>query len=123
MEISKQAFIEAYNAYPPNAFTKFAFKYFSGETSKSDKWLMNIFVGILVLLFLFGFIGTIMNWDSVIIKSLTYGFFAILAILVPSLFVAVFMNNWRIRKIRKKLGGISKSDYNFLSDKYLLSTH
>jgi hypothetical protein len=119
MNITKEKFIEAYNSFPPNEFTKFVFKYFSKSTKEEDSWLNKIVTGILISLFLAGFIGTILDFGRPILAGIIYTFSGMLSILVIGLFTGVFMNNWRIRKIRKKLGGISKSDYNFLSDKYL----
>jgi Na+-driven multidrug efflux pump len=118
MKISKEEFVEAYNSFPPSAFVAFAFRYFSKETATKDKWLSYIATGMLGLLFLGGFLLTAMKGNNDIIKYLTLGFSGFLAILVSSLFAAALMNNWRIRKIRKKLGGISKAEYNSLVEKY-----
>lgn len=118
-EISKEQFVEAYNAYPPNRFTKFAFRYFSKEANKEDTWLRKIIVGILLGLFGAGFLGTILNLGRSFMGIITYIFTGSIVVLVFGLFLAVFMNNGRIRKIRKKLGGISKYEYNLLVDKYL----
>jgi len=119
MNISKEQFIEAYNSFPPNAFPKFAFKYFSKSTKKEDSWLKKIVTGVLISLFLLGFVGTILDLGRPFLAAVTYAFSGMLTVLVLSLFTAVFMNNFRIRKIRKKLGGISKYDYNLLVEKYM----
>jgi len=117
--ISETDFIKAYNSFPPNKYVKFLFKYFSEETLKKDSWLKGIVIGILSSFFLLGFIGTAIKLDSTFIGSVTIAFSIFLSVIVLNLFVAVLMNNARINKIRKALGGISKKDFNHYSDEYL----
>jgi len=116
--ISKEQFWTAYNKFPPNGWTKFIFKYFSKETKAEDKWLKNIFIGVELALFFAGMLGTILEWSRMAIGIPTITFGILLAILVLGGFVAVFMNNFRIGKIRKELGGISKIEYNRLVELY-----
>jgi len=116
--ISKEQFWAAYNKFSPNGWTKFIFKYFSKETKLEDKWLKNTFIGVEVTLFLAGMVGTILGWNYVAVAIPTFTFGILLAILVLGGFIAVFMNNFRIRKIRKELGGISKIEYNRLVELY-----
>jgi hypothetical protein len=117
--ITKEQFDLAYSEYPPNGFIQFAFRYFSKSTKKEDSWLSKMSVGLLISIFLLGFIGTAFGFNRGLIGTVTYVFTGLLAVLVINLFAAVLMNNWRVRKICKKLGGISKYDYNFLVGKYL----
>lgn len=116
--ITKEQFWAAYNKFPPNGWTKFIFKYFSKETKKEDKWLKNIFMGVEGALFLAGMLGTILEWSRLAIGIPTIIFSVLLVILVVSGFAAIFMNNFRIGKIRKELGGISKIEYNKLVEMY-----
>ena len=116
--ITKEQFWAAYNKFQPNGWTKFIFKYFSKSTKNEDKWVKNIFVGVEIGLFLIGMIGTILEWNKSAIGIPTIIFGILLVTLVLGGFVAVFMNNFRIRKIRKELGGISKEEYNRLVEIY-----
>lgn len=116
--ITKEQFWAAYNKFQPNGWTKFIFKYFSKSTKNEDKWVKNIFVGVEIGLFLIGMIGSILDWSKSAVGIPTIIFGILLVTLVLSGFVAVFMNNFRIGKIRKKLGGISKEEYNRLVEIY-----
>lgn len=116
--ITEEQFWEAYNKFQPNGWTKFIFKYFPKETKREDRWLKNIFIGVELVLFLTGMLGTILEWSKMAIGIPTITFGILLTILVLGGFVAVFMNNFRIGKIRKELGGISKTEYNRLVELY-----
>jgi hypothetical protein len=116
--ISKEQFWAAYNKFPPTGWSKFIFKYFSRETKPEDKWLKKTFVGVEITLFLIGLLATILNLSNLIVAIPTITFCILLAILVLSGFAGVFMNNFRIGKIRKELGGISKIEYNRLVEIY-----
>ncbi len=116
--ITKEQFWAAYNKFQPNGWTKFIFRYFSKSTKNEDKWVKNIFIGVEVALFLTGMLGTILEWNKSAIGIPTIIFGILLVTLVLGGFVAVFMNNFRIRKIRKELGGISKEEYNRLVEIY-----
>jgi hypothetical protein len=117
--ISKEDFLKAYNSFPPNGFIKFCYKHFSKEAEGKDLRLKKTLVTILLSLFGVGFIATVLDLPRKIIGTATVIYGIILTVLVLSLFTAVFMNNARIGKIRKALGGISKYDYNLLAEKFL----
>jgi hypothetical protein len=116
--ISKDDFWVAYNSFPPNKFIKFCYKYFSRETEQKDLKVKRSIVAVLLSLFGVGFIATIFNLPRPLIGAVTISYGIILSVLVLSLFAAVFMNNARIGKIRKALGGISKEYYNQLAEMY-----
>lgn len=118
MEITKKEFILAYNEFPPNKWTKFIFKYFSTSTDDKDSWLSRYFAGVEIVLFMLGLIGTVLDINKIIIGIIILIFLLLLIPLVLSSFAAKIMNNARTRKIRKKLGGISKKEYDNLIDKY-----
>lgn len=114
--ISKEQFDEAYNNYLPSGWIRFAYKYFSKESESMD--VKNSVVYTLGGLFIAGMIATMLNLSDKIIKWFLIPYSIGLAILVLYLFSAVFLNNWRIRKIRKELGGITADEYNALVSVY-----
>jgi hypothetical protein len=118
MDVTKKEFVLAYNEFPPNKWTKFMFKYFSTSTDDKDSWLSRRFAGIEITLFMLGLIGTVLDMNKIIIGIITLIFLSLLIPLVLSSFTAKIMNNIRIKKIRKKLGGISMKEYDKLVDKY-----
>lgn len=81
-----------------NFFTKIAFKYFSKSTKKEDKWLKELSISIFVLLFLFGFVGTILGLPKLLIGIVTITDFILIFILVSIIFIGVFTNNIRLKK-------------------------
>jgi len=115
MNITKEQFDEAYNMYPPNWWTRMAFKYFSKSTERKNMKPSITITVILGVLFMTGMLGTIMKWPRAVIGTVTICYMIVLSILVFSLLAAVWMNNARIKKIAKKLG-VSLQDYNQLSD-------
>ena len=116
-KISSTKFMNAYNSYPPNRWIRFAFKYFSKSTEKEDMKLNNSIVIILLSLFGFGMVGTILGWSKAIIATSSIVYSILLAILVLFLFIAVWMNNLRIKKIAKSLN-ITILEYNRLASRY-----
>jgi len=116
--ITKEEFLKVYNSYPPNNWIKFTFRYFSQMTIKKDKWLKSSMFIILFILFLGGFIGTVLNLSHVHIACMIYPFAAILASFGILMFGTLIMNNLRIRKIRKKLN-ITRHEYENFSKMYL----
>ena len=98
--ISKEDFIRVYNQFPPNGFIKFIFKYFSKETLHKDKWLNRSIIWTLSLLFFMGFISRVLNLGDNFVKVVTIIFSAFISLIVIPLFIAVFMNNCRINKIK-----------------------
>jgi len=116
-KITKTQFNVAYNKHLPNAWIRFAFKYFSKETEKKDMSLRNNLTFILLGFFLVGFFGTVFNVAKAIIGTTTIIYSILLSMLVLYLFTAVIMNNLRIKKIMKILG-VNKQEYNALVNKY-----
>jgi hypothetical protein len=115
--ITKEDFDKAYNQYLPGQWIKIAFKYFSKDTEMRDMKPKKILIGILLGLFIIGYTGTVLNLSRNIIGPATYTYGGILGLLILYLFSAVFLNNNRIRKIRKILG-ITKMEYNSLVDRF-----
>ena len=116
-KITLEQFMDAYNTYPPNGWTIFAFKYFSKSTEAKNMKLSRWVVGVLLGLFGVGFIATILKLPREIIGPVTIAYCILLAILVIFLLIAVWMNNARIKKIAKLLG-VSLYEYNLLADTY-----
>ena len=115
--ISKEQFDTAYDNHLPNKWIKFAYKYFSKSTERKDFGVKRTVVGVLLGLFLLGMITTILNLSDKIVGLFVIPYSILLATLVLYLFSAVFLNNWRIRKIRKELG-INKWEYDALVSVY-----
>jgi hypothetical protein len=116
--ISKEQFDVAYNKHLPSGWIKFAYKYFSKETEDGDMDVKNTVVYTLGGLFILGLIATMLNLSNKIILAFLVPYSIGLAVLVLYLFSAVILNNWRIRKIRKELGGITAEEYNILVSVY-----
>jgi len=116
-KITKEQFDAAYNKHLPSSWIKFAFKYFSKSTEQKDMSIKNGVAYILGGLFVFGLLGTMFNVSTVLIKATIIPYSIILAALVLYLFSAVFLNNFRIRKIRKELD-INSDEYDALVSKY-----
>jgi len=116
-EITKKEFDDAYNKHLPSKWIKFAYKYFSKETEKKDLVINNLVVTLLATLFAFGFFGTVFNVSGRLVLFATISYTIILSTLVLYLLSAVFLNNNRIRKIRKVLG-LNKQEYNDYVDKF-----
>jgi hypothetical protein len=116
-KITKEQFDKAYGKYPPNWWTRMAFKYFSKSTERKDMKPSITVSVVLGVMFLTGMLGTIMKWPRAVIGTVTWIYVIGLSALVLSLLAAVWMNNARIKKISKDLG-ISLEDYNNLSDKF-----
>lgn len=115
--ISLAQFDQAYNHHLPNDWIKFAYKYFSTHTEMKDMTPKKIIVGILLGLFALGMIATMLNLSDKIIGLFVIPYSIILAILVLYLFSAVFLNNWRIRNIKRELG-VNKYEYDALVSAY-----
>lgn len=116
-KITKEQFDAAYNKHLPSGWIKFAYKYFSRETEKKDLALKNSLVFFLLGMFLLGFFGTVFNASHKFIGIATITYSIVLSALVLYLFSAVFLNNFRINKIRKILG-VTKWEYNALVSKF-----
>jgi hypothetical protein len=116
--ISKQVFLAVYDSYLPNEWIKFTFKYFSTSTLPKDKKVSNIMRDLLIILFLLGFLGTVLNLNHSFIKCMLLPFTIILFLWGILKFGAFIMNNARIKKIMKLLK-INKDEYNALVSAYL----
>lgn len=116
-DITREQFYAVYDKYPPNWWTRIAFKYFSRSTEKENMKPSLVVSWTLIILFLAGFFGTVFNLKHEILWGITVSFAIILATLVLSLFAAVFMNNARLKKVMKELG-VTKQEYNWLAEKY-----
>jgi hypothetical protein len=118
-DIKYNEFIDAYNKYPPNWWIRTVFKYFSkGNETKKNMKVSNIFTGILLGLFSLGILGTILNWSDKLIGIFTIIYSIILPLLVIFIFIGVWMNNKRIKKIAKSLN-LTIREYNLISRRYL----
>jgi hypothetical protein len=115
--MTKEEFLAVYNRHQPNAWTRFAFMYFSQETTEEDGWLRRCLIIILLSLFVLGFFGVVINWDDYV-KWLTLPFGVILFGVVITMLGGGLMNNIRIRKISRELG-ISIGEYNHYANLYL----
>ena len=115
--MTKEEFLTVYNRHQPSAWTWFAFKYFSQETTEEDQWLRQVVIGVLIALFVLGFAAVVTGWDKVA-KWMVLPFTVILFSVVITMLVGGIMNNLRIRAIAKELG-ISINEYNHYSNLYL----
>ena len=115
--MTKEEFLTVYNRHQPNAWTWFAFKYFSQETTDDDEWLREAAISVLIALFVMGFVAVVLNWDD-IAKWLTLPFGIILFGIVILMFGGGIMNNLRIKRISRELG-ISIGEYNHYANLYL----
>jgi len=117
INITKEQFDLAYNNHSPSGWIKFAYKYFSKETEMKDMAVKKTVVGVLIGLFGLGMIATILNLSEKVVGLFVIPYSILLAVLVLYLFSAVFLNNFRIKKICKELG-ITKEQYNALVSKF-----
>lgn len=113
INITKEQFDAAYNKHLPSKWIKFAYKYFSKETENEDMDVKNTVTYVLGGLFILGMLATMLNLSDKIIRMFVIPYSILLSALVLYLFSAVFLNNFRIRKIRKELG-VTKEQYDVL---------
>lgn len=116
--ISEEEFLNAYNNHLPNKWIKFAFRYFSQSTEQKDKWISKTVQGILIALFVLGFLGTILEFSRKFMLATLIPFAVILIGVVVLMLGGAIMNNLRIRKICKELR-ITKKEYELLAAFYL----
>ena len=116
-KITQKSFEEAYNTYKPNWWIRIAFKYFSNDTIQKDMKPSQIWVWVCFGLIVLGIILTAFKVPRPILGTISYTHIIIFIPLVLSLFVAGFMNNFRIHRIRKFLG-VSKKEYYYLVRKF-----
>ena len=102
--ITKEEFDLAYNKFPPNAWIKFAYKYFSTTTVKTNFGVKKSVSWVLGILFLLGFLGTVIGLPHKLIAAVIFPYGGILVALAALIGGAAIMNNLRIKKIRKVLG-------------------
>jgi hypothetical protein len=117
-KITKEEFLAVYNKHLPSKWTKFVFKYFSTNSLREDLWLRKILQGILIGLFLLGFLGAMFNLYKPYMQINTLTFTGILVLIGLTMASGAILNNIRIRKIRKELG-ITKAEYDMLVSLYL----
>lgn len=116
--ISNERFLEAYNKHLPNKWTKFTFRYFSSNTLNKDRWLTTAFVSTEISLFVIAFVFNLLGMSHSAVGIPTFIFLGLLVSIGILKFGTLFMNNHRIRKIRKELN-ISLSEYETLVNMYL----
>jgi pilus assembly protein TadC len=114
---TKEEGIKAYGNNPAAKWIKFAFKYFSKSTEKENMKPSKAIVTILLVLFLSGFLATVLKLPRSIIGPITYAYAGILSVLVLFLLAAVTANNRRIKKVVKELG-CSIEEWNKFVDVY-----
>lgn len=124
--ITREEFLSVYNKYPPGRYVIFVYKHFSKEGTNADlkpKVAINkILVGILLVAFLIGFVGTVISdFTGKPLRHLigipTVVFAIVLVGIAVLMFSARSINNLRIRKIARKMG-LPLYEYNKLADKY-----
>ena len=114
---TKEEGIKAYGNNPAAKWIKFAFKYFSKSTEKENMKLNNVIVGILLSLFVIGFVATVANLPRPVIAIATISYAIILSTLVLFLLAAATVNNRRIKKVVKELG-CTIQEWNKFADAY-----
>lgn len=117
--ITKEQFLAAYDKYSPNDWTKLAFKYFSQSTTKENKWVSRIFQYVALAFFLGGMAGAIFDLSPTYMKCMIFPFCVLIVGISIFMGATAIMNNLRIEKIRKELGGISRETYDALASMYL----
>lgn len=116
-DITKEEFDRVYDMYPPNAWQKWMFKYFSTKSERkafSPSWIVT---AVLSVAFLTGFIGTIVNAPRAVIAFATYTLAAVLVLVCFNILFAGLTNNLRLRWIRKALG-LTREEYMWVVNKY-----
>ena len=115
--MTKEDFLVVYNRHRPNAWTRFAFKYFSQETTGDDDWVRDWTVIALGACFVLGLLFVISgkeNWAKAPTLVFAVGLFSVVILMGG----AKIMNNLRIKKIARELG-ISIGEYNHYANLYL----
>jgi len=116
-KITKRQFDAAYKKHLASKWILFAYKYFSKETEKKNLALKNSLTFFLLGFFLLGFFGTVFNAAPAFIGTVTLIYSIVLSTLVLYLLSAVLLNNRRLKRVMKILG-VSKSEYNWLVNKF-----
>lgn len=109
--ITKEQFLSACNNHPPNAWIRFAYKYFSKESTYEDKWLVRLLTRTMLVLFGSGMVMSGIGLEDKWIAIPTIPFGIILFLVVITIIGAGVQNNIRIRLIAIDLG-ITVKKYN-----------
>jgi hypothetical protein len=115
--ITKENIDSLFEKYPPNWWIRIVYKYFSKETNEKDFVLSERLGYILLVLFIVGFLLTAFNAAKFLIMIVTLSYTLILGGLVFFVFVGVFLNRSRLKKIINELN-ISVNEYNALIRKF-----
>lgn len=118
MKITKKRFLDTYNENKPNWYVKFIFDNFSNKNEDNGLEIKEVLYLFLIVYFLVGFTGTVFNFPRKIIGISTIMYTIFLVVMVFGIYIGVFLNNRRIKKITKKLD-IDINEYNKLANKYL----
>jgi len=117
-KITKEEFLAAYNRHLPGKWAKFVFRKILVDSAKKDLWLRRVLQGILLGLFVLGFIGAVLDLSKPYMSITTFTFTGILVLIGLTMGSGAILNNLRIRKIRKELG-ITKMEYETLVSLYM----
>lgn len=112
--ISKKKFIDAWNKFPPRKLEKWFYAHFS---KNSNHKLGNYITATLLILFLMGFIGTVVNFNKQFIGSVSICFLILLLLIAILWFTVHFIHTKRLNKIAKELG-ITKKEYTETAEKW-----
>ena len=116
-DITKEEFDDAYNTYPPNAWFRWTYKYFSKDSEQkqfSPSWIVT---AVLITSFLLGFFGTVFNAPRAFIATATWILVIMLVLVCFNILFVAWGNNLRLRKVRKLLG-LTRQEYEWVVDKY-----
>ena len=116
--IKKEEFLNIYNKNKPCKFTKFVYR-LNGVEVDGKKSPKKYIITFLLILFLIGFFSTIFNFDETIIKYSTLLFAGIIIPVVISIFIGIFLNMRRIKRIMKQLKLNDTKEYNKYADLYI----
>jgi hypothetical protein len=115
--MTKEQFDLIYEQYQPSKFVKFVFRYFSKEIEKKDLKINNTISYLFLVLFLGGFLGTILKAPKQFIGFFAIIFSILLSILVIGLFIAGKLNDKRLNKISKAMN-LTKYEYDKLVEEF-----
>ena len=116
--MTKEEFLGVYNENLPCKYTKFVYR-LNGIEVDGKKSPKKYIIAVLVILFLVGFISTMFNLPEVIIRYSTLAFAFIIVPVVAAIFIGVFFNMRRIKRIMKKLDIKDTDKYNKYANLYL----
>jgi hypothetical protein len=115
--ITKEEVVAALSKFPPKKWIKFAFRFASqnpNDKFKVGNAVIFYLVGMVALMVVLGMFNIPMIYF--IILLCLYG--VVLFGLIGLIFTASFVNDKRLDKVRKELGGITKSEYEKLVYKF-----